>query len=368
MENSDFKVEVVEINFLLPHPNADRLEIAVIKGWNCVVGKGSFKKGDKGVYFPIDSILPEEVEEVIFKGTEVKLHKHRVKTIRLRGAISQGLLVPQGTVLMGTYPLGSDLTYTLGVTKHEPNPPKFQNQASPAKKKLIHPDFKKYTYWGNINNTPNLFGPDDEVIITEKIHGFNFRCGWLPYKPTGIWDKLKSLLRLNPKWQFVYGSHSVQISNKLLLTEGKNVYADIVNKYNLQDEMKAMPGLVIYGEIYGDGAQKKYSYGLKGERALAIFDIRDLAAPGHKYFSWINLCRFTLTLGVPVVPTLYQGPFGKANLKELCSQPSKLDPSQKIMEGAVVKSYMETNSYVGRKGAKAINPEYLLLKGMTDYH
>ena len=90
---NDFRVEVVEVDEVLEHPNADRLEIAKVKGWQCVVGKDSFAAGDKGIYIPIESILPEELEAKIFGTSKVKLSKHRVKTIRLRGAVSQGLLV-----------------------------------------------------------------------------------------------------------------------------------------------------------------------------------------------------------------------------------------------------------------------------------
>ena len=64
--SEDFKVEVVAIDAILEHPNADRLEIAQVKGWNCVTGKGVFKPGDKCLYIPIDSVLPADLEAYLF--------------------------------------------------------------------------------------------------------------------------------------------------------------------------------------------------------------------------------------------------------------------------------------------------------------
>ena len=63
---SDFKVEVVRIKEILEHPNADKLELATIKGWQCVIPKGIYKAGYVVIYIPIDSILPQEIEEKIF--------------------------------------------------------------------------------------------------------------------------------------------------------------------------------------------------------------------------------------------------------------------------------------------------------------
>ena len=59
-------VEVCEIIDVEEHPNADRLEIATVKGWKTIVPINSYNIGDKVVYFPIDSLLPLEIEEKLF--------------------------------------------------------------------------------------------------------------------------------------------------------------------------------------------------------------------------------------------------------------------------------------------------------------
>lgn len=82
---------LVRVDEILPM-NADRLECAHIGGWNCVVGKDEFKAGDIGVYFEIDSKLPEVAP---FNEMEFLKSKHyKIKTQKIRGVYSQGLLMP----------------------------------------------------------------------------------------------------------------------------------------------------------------------------------------------------------------------------------------------------------------------------------
>ena len=85
---------LVRVDEILPM-DADRLECARIGGWNCVVGKGDFKAGDIGVYFEIDSKLPEVAP---FNEMEFLKSKHyRIKTQKIRGVYSQGLLMSVNT-------------------------------------------------------------------------------------------------------------------------------------------------------------------------------------------------------------------------------------------------------------------------------
>ena len=98
---------IVEISEILPIEGADRLEVAMMKGkgWRVVVGKGEFKVGDKAVYFEIDSALDPEDERYEFlkerclrkfvsKGGNVLREVIKIKSIKLRGIVSQGLLMP----------------------------------------------------------------------------------------------------------------------------------------------------------------------------------------------------------------------------------------------------------------------------------
>jgi len=167
------KVEVVKIDEIKEHPNADALEIAIVKGWQCAVKKEEFKVGDLCVYFPLDSVLPKELSDHI--GITKYLAHGRVKAAKLRGEPSYGLLWPVNKAEDYIYPHpsdqrsfsdGMDLTEALGVTKWEP-PVKLNVQDA----ETPHTLFDKYTEIENMRNYPDVIQPGEKVYITEKIHG-----------------------------------------------------------------------------------------------------------------------------------------------------------------------------------------------------
>lgn len=107
-----------------PIPGADRIELAHVLGWQCVVKKGEFKKGDLGIYFEIDSFLPvrEEFEFLrssCFKNSEILGEGFRLRTMKFRGQISQGLLLPLNAFPDIPAEVGTDITEILGVRKWE---------------------------------------------------------------------------------------------------------------------------------------------------------------------------------------------------------------------------------------------------------
>ena len=90
---------VKRIDDLLPIEGADKIEVAVVGGWKVVVKKGDFKKGELAIYLEIDSWVPTEVAPSLTKaGNEPKEYNgvkgERLKSKKLRGIISQGLLLP----------------------------------------------------------------------------------------------------------------------------------------------------------------------------------------------------------------------------------------------------------------------------------
>ena len=76
-----------------PHPNADRLELAAVGGFRCVVQKGAFKNGDLAAYIPEAAVCPEWlIKELGLEGRLAGSKHNRVKAVKLRGALSQGLV------------------------------------------------------------------------------------------------------------------------------------------------------------------------------------------------------------------------------------------------------------------------------------
>ncbi len=117
---STHSVNIVEITDIQPHPNADRLNIVHVSGWNCVVARGQFKPGDRAVYVEPDYVVPTARPEFAFlaKGHEDRT-EHRMKAVRLRGQLSFGLLVPVPADV-AALPVGSNVMENLGIRRYEP--------------------------------------------------------------------------------------------------------------------------------------------------------------------------------------------------------------------------------------------------------
>lgn len=110
-----------------PIEGADRIELAHVLGWQCIVKKDEFKEGDMGVYFEIDSFLPispefEFLRSSSYKNSELLGEGFRLKTQKMRGQISQGLLLPLSIVEEKGWhglPEDTDVTELLNVKKWE---------------------------------------------------------------------------------------------------------------------------------------------------------------------------------------------------------------------------------------------------------
>ena len=386
-------IEVCKIKAIEKHPNADRLSIAQVKGWNCIVGLNQYKVGDLVIFCPPDSVIPANI---IDKYKLEYLKKDgRVKTVKLRKFISQGLVldIPKDK----NWKEGKDVAKDLGITKYEPPQSKYSlgnNKVTFGKlwkkyiekeislrrlvaktiglvkdslkpKKNPNPLFNKYTDIENIKNYDTVFKVGDNVVITEKIHGTNFRAGYLPIHPgQGLRNKIKYLVNkylLNKNYEFVYGSHNVQkISFKGRGFYNEDVYGKIAKKYKLAEILPK--DYVIYGEIYGVGIQE-LEYGMK-DIDIRFFDIKYQG----KYINFHDFTEFCLNKILPVVPVLAIEEYDPEKLKSYTEGKSVIAPNQ-IREGCVVTSLEEENNHrVGRKILKSINPEYLIKKNRTEHH
>ena len=109
-----------------PIEDADRIELGHVMGWQCVVNKGVFKPMDKGVYFEIDSYLPvdprfEFLRAGSYKNSQIMGEGFKIKTMKFRGQISQGLFLPlsQFPEIPEDAEIGTDVTELLHVKKWE---------------------------------------------------------------------------------------------------------------------------------------------------------------------------------------------------------------------------------------------------------
>jgi RNA ligase (TIGR02306 family) len=122
---------IVEITEITPIDGADSIECAVVEnGWKVVVQKGQYKPGDIAVYCEVDSWIPHYLAPFLSKGQEPREYNgvvgERLRTVKLRGQISQGLLLPSkildeyGLWPLAGNPIGHNMTRQLGIQKYEP--------------------------------------------------------------------------------------------------------------------------------------------------------------------------------------------------------------------------------------------------------
>lgn len=360
---SSLLVQVVRVGEITKHPNADTLSMTAVKDWNCIIKTGQFQTGDLALYVPIESVLPDALVEE--HKLEYLKNGARVRTVKLRGVLSQGLLLalPAGH----RFKEGARVSEQFGITKWEPPAPSYQGSPNTAKatKNRPNPNFSRYCDPENIKNYPSVFADGEPVVITEKIHGTNARFGRVKRSwGAGWWARIKQTLL---GWylgahEFAVGSRNVHlVGDNPQFYEG-NVYHQIAKQYNLA---ALLPNdVTLYGEIYGDKIQD-LTYGKSGgEMDVVFFDMKR----GDKYVSWTEFAVFCGACNLPIVPVLYVGPFHDGLVAEHTPGKSALAPGQ-IREGCVIKTRDEANDVrVGRKILKSVSEAYLLRKDGTEFH
>lgn len=368
--------EVVKIKEIVPHGNADRLEIIKVKGWQCVSSKGKYKLGDEVVYIPIDSLIPFELSEKLgitnylsnkIKDPQGNILASRVKTIKLRGILSQGLIIDKEP----EWKLGDNVREILKIEKYDPPETSSGKVQLKGRSFIQYPEFEgfpQYTNIENFKNFPDVFEEGEEVVILEKIHGTNFRSGRID--PFNInWKYVPLLLKLrllltkffhakNPGF-FTVGTHRTNLKKVWVKDKLLNVYWRIAEKYKLQGKLYLREE--IFGEIYGYGVQKYFPYDSPFNQSVRFFD----AMISNQYLNWDNFQNFCERKNLPMVPVLYVGPFSLEKVIELASGKSLI--GDHIREGIVIKPTIEKfHPTLGRKILKYINDEYLLFKNKKE--
>ena len=369
---SDYKVPYTTILEINNHPNADRLELATVYGFQVVIQKNSYSVGDRVIYIPVDSILPQELEDKLFPpDSKIKLEKHRVRQIRIRGFPSQGMIIDADFVQnIESYALETDLSNILGIEKYEQPQVFINNRAKSSRdKRSGNTLFHKYNGVENIKWYPNLFKSDEWVCVQEKLHGTNCRAGILPRKVDRWWKKILVKLGFLSKYQKCYGSNNVDISahgyTAAFAYYDYDVYKHALDKAGIFDKLK--PGEIIYGEVIGKGIQNGYDYG-HDDPTFVAFDMKKLKDDGT--FEWLDPIRVSYLcskLGIAFVPVLHIGPFDKERIATL-SVGSSTYNDKEVIEGVVIKAVDSYDNFGNKRALKLINTEYLDNKFNTDFH
>jgi RNA ligase (TIGR02306 family) len=324
---------VQEVMDIQPIEGSDFLELAQVMGWRCVVNKGQFRVGQQAVYFEVDSFLPiderfEFLRKTSYRKNEDNGEGFRVKTIRLRGQLSQGLLLPLSDFPeLAGLSVGDDVTEQLGVKKwYIPEVPSGSGTI--------------------IGRRPYGIPASDEIRIQSALELLPELQGH-PYYITTKMDGTSCVVYC------LDGKVGCCSRNNEIKDEPDALYWDPVYRYGLKEKLLALGrNVVLTGELCGPGIQKNKLR--LPEYAWYVFDWKEYSE--DRYVSYREMLDNCEALGVPVVPLEEQGDAFDYGLDQLIGMATGRYPSGIQKEGIVVRD----SRYPHRVSFKVLNNEALL--------
>lgn len=337
------KVATIEkILEIKPHTGADNLELAKIKGWQVCVKKGEYNPGDLCVYICVDSVVEDKPQYEFLKNKNF-----RIKTIKLRGELSQGIVFPlsilkefgHSLIVLDENIEGTDVSKYVFASHYEKPIP--QNLA--GKIKGMFPTFLVRTDEDNIKNNP---------AIIDELKGKNY------YISTKI-DGSSGTFYLKDN-QFGVCSRNLE-----LIREDSNIFWKMAIKYDLENKLKTYfmgKNVCVQGEVYGPGIQKN----LLGESevSLKLFNLFDIDE--HKYLGFKELSSFCRESSVPMIHIVEVGFNFDKTLKELQILANELKyDNGNLAEGLVIRPQEEcySNTLRGRLSGKVVSEPFELKFG-----
>lgn len=388
---SEIDVKVVKISKIEPHENADRLVLAQIgdMDYRCIVKKGQFNEGDLCIYIPPDAVIPKTMVDKLQENSKITIDS-RIRPTKIRGVYSEGMcLVPTEWVSPDLVKENADVKDVLGITKFEPTDTNQQSALRNIKEInpfYKNPNFVEYRCVEQYKKYPSVLEQvEGDVVATVKMHGSNFRAGYVKVPKGGgdrNWFKRMWVRLFGNKspTEFLVGSHGsirrpARKSGPAKEYEKTDAFWRVAIKYDIKkacDNIRASlfdndPNveIVIYGEVIGPGIQKGYEYGIEpGELELRVFDIMI----NKKFSDWDTVVKLARENNLPVVEEVFRGPWSK-EVVELSKTIDSYNGKKYNREGIVVRPLKEMwHPKCGRVIMKYINPAYLLDKTNTDFH
>ena len=353
---ANFAVTVLPVK-IEAHPNADTLEVALIGDYKAIVRKGDFGNGDHVAYIPEGAVLPDDlIAEMGLTGRLSGADKNRVKAVKLRGVLSQGLVYPARK----GWRKGDDVTLELGIVKYEPVVPAgFQGELmSVGASRTIHYDIE------NIKKYSHVFEDGVDVVMTEKLHG-TFAMFAVMSNAQAMPEDGERLIVASKG----VAGRGLAFKPRAEANKG-NLYVRTALALNLEDRVeKAIAGrhesVFLLGEIFGPGVQD-LTYGLT-QSEFRIFDVY-IGEPGRgRFLNDMHLSQFCKDLGIQRVPVLYRGPYNKLVLDAFTNGKETIS-GKHVREGVVVRTSVERKDVEdlpcwGRAQLKSVSEAYLLRKG-----
>jgi RNA ligase (TIGR02306 family) len=333
-------VSVRKITNITPIEGADKIELATIDAWKVVAAKDvNHKVDDMVIYCEIDSFLPIKEEFEFLRKSSYKkmsdgIEGFRLKTIKLRGQVSQGLILPMSVVEYTNvqFEVGMDVTNLLGVTKYEPPIP----AELAGKVKGLFPSFLYKTDEERIQNLSSEYETykeknkeDVKFYVTEKLDGSSATF----YIKDGVFGVCSRNL-------------------ELLETEG-NSFWRVARELKLEESLVSLgKNICLQGELIGEGVQGN-TYKVKGQTVRFFNGFNIDTQENIPFLEFVELTQKMNLTTVPILDYDFTLSETVENMLEYADKKSELN-SNLDREGIVVRSYDRTISF------KVISNKFLL--------
>jgi len=331
---------IQKIKSLTPIEGADAIEKATVLGWQLVVKKGEFNVGDLAVYCEIDSVMPDKPEFEFLKPRGMK-----IKTVRLRGQVSQGICFPL-SILPNDFEIieDADCTDVLGITKYEPPIP--ANLSGIAKGKF--PSFIPKTDEIRVQVLQKVLDKykGEKCYITEKVDGSSATY-YINNQEFGVCSR-------NLEW----------------LDDDENSYWKVAKQMNIEQKLRSLgKNFSLQGELLGEGIQSN-KLKLRGQTVM-FFNAFDIDK--YEYLNFNDFSNLLKQLDLPMVPLVALDYELENDIEAIIKRSTLKSLVNKDVwaEGIVIRSHQAPNDpnlinenlSNGILSFKAINPEFLLKYG-----
>jgi len=349
---SNYLAKVVQLGKPQKHPNADKLLIWNVSGYEVITDLSS-KEGDIKVFFPVECQIHDTILSYMnmYAHSELNQDKtkigyisdsRRIKAVKLRGVVSDGIVLPIEKVIKSIDSVrsdGADTAYSIGelfdtvygiVICNKYVPPvkeirsgggQGQPKKNPVKEFLIDGQFNFHYDTSKLpDNAWRFQNEDDEIVITDKWHGTSaIFSNVLTKRKLSIWQKLGRFFGNDiPREEYskMYASRSVlkSIEGKYHTPDQGYYNTDIWGKVFEDVKHVLFPGYTLYGEIVGYTGekmiQKGYDYGCKPEEHRFLVYRVTVTSPFDgqvREYSREDIADFCKEHKLECVPELYRG-------------------------------------------------------------
>lgn len=354
------------ITAIEPIPDADKIETATVDGWKVVVKKGDFEVGDPGLYFEIDSWVPQKIAPFLYKGRSYNdVPGERLRTVKLRKQISQGLLIPLAKSVVNGEP-----RYALPILDSDGQPEDFID-ANPG------------------DNLTEILGIQKwEKEVPANLRG-QIRGNFPPFLRKTDQERVQNLSREIQKWHaegFLFAQDAFEVTQKLdgssmtvyfkdgvfgvcsrnldLKEAVDNSFWVAARVYGLEEALRKATEVyegrefAVQGELIGPGIQgNPHSVDKLHFYAFDVWSITEQA-----YFSPQFAQGFCERFAIPYVPLIHMGARCMKTVPEHLAFAERIDHiSKKNQAEGVVWKLLESGPYCKRRETfKAISNKYLL--------